>query len=391
MPKKSKSSKKLLFKKKLSLPLVAFVILFAAVGVAALIRSFAATINGKLVYEYPPEGSANTTYIYSSDGSGQNKAQVNNIPLEGGELTRSSDGSFVSYWGACPDIGPCVSKIDGSATYVPSQGNSPCNANNYRYQYEGDGLKHNLTPRGLPRLSYVWTRWHCVDGTPQNQVDSTIYSVDADGQNKSTLVAPTSGTTYNFLNWSPDDNDLYFIRQNVKDFSIMDLMVRQPGSVVKLLAAGIIGYSVSGDGTKIVYGMDNNTARGTFIMNSDGTNKVKFSNSALFYDTQPQLNNDGSWLVYLHRNLTTNIYQLKAIRTDGSTSRVLDSAYDTQSSNVRGIYNIKWSPTYDWIAYAWEDQTSAKLQVRKIKLDGTSKTTLLTFPYSNHNSTTFDW
>ncbi len=272
MPKKQTVKRKsILLLSTKRMRIITFTIIFAAVGAAFLLKSFAATTNGKFIYQ-----TSNGIFAQNADGTGLNQVTSNQsyyLPI-----IRHPNGQYVAY--AYYDKisstyqGKVVT-IDGktSTTFYTARACS-----NYYSDFFNHAAFRSTLDGTQPRLVFTFTtvKWRDAQcSTSYTPVSTQIMAIDADGS-KPTIFVTKAGYEFSDVNWSVDGK-IYFKRCNQTTF-VCDLVVRETDGTRKVLISNLSTYVLSGDGTKILFNTADHPSA-IYGINSDGTNKwTIFSN-----------------------------------------------------------------------------------------------------------------
>lgn len=375
MVKKARAAKnkKLSFKKKLPLPLVIFVLLFAVVGVTALIRSFAATSNGKIVYE-----NWLTSYgIFASEADGHDLSQLSSSSSFNMPIKRHPNGQYALYAGSDYNsviIGK-VSAIDGSQTTTFATTMQCTNAYSERLNSASFNPNVNGTQPRLvfAKTKYKWSAATTCSGSPLSSTTQLI-ATNGDGSNKVVLYSGsgdiddvtwgTNGKVY--FTWCP-------IGINASNCA---LKVHNTSGSIDNLVTNVQDYLLSGDSSKIVYNGFGPSSTSNVIkqMNSDGTgNRTLMTNE---FSSGTDLGCVGySGHAFVYRGYTSGAWYLFYANDSGTIkNKVIDKGF---------VAHCDFSPSNDKIAYS--GSTNSILIVNSSDLSG--KTKLIT----NSRADYFDW
>jgi Tol biopolymer transport system component len=167
-------------------------------------------------------------------------------------------------------------------------------------------------------------------------------------------------------NLSPDGKKIVFQSwaTGSGEICVMDV---DGGNVVKLTNTGSYNDypSWSPDGTRIIFVSDRDGNDEIYAMNADGTNQRRLTNTALA-DWWPRWSPDGTKILYQEEDGTK--YVIKIMDTDGTDSRILiNVTYDCNWPS--------WSPDGTKIVFhSWADPNQAEIYIANA--DGTNITRL---------------
>lgn len=168
--------------------------------------------------------------------------------------------------------------------------------------------------------------------------NSDIYIMNEDGSELTNLTN-TSDKNELYPVWSPDENKIYFLRQESSKFYLYVMNIDGTGQT-KITTEAIynMSYAVSPDGTKIAFTGDDGD-REIYVVNTDGGGLTNLTNN-LSQETNPAWSPDGQWIAYIFTNSSnkTNICNMKS---NGS-----NNYFVTEILEGDVVQNFKpyWSP-----------------------------------------------
>ncbi|MBH8566957.1 PD40 domain-containing protein [Nostoc sp. CENA67] len=273
-------------------------------------------------------------YLMNADGSGQRNLTKN--PLRDFYPTWSPNGkqiAFVSEYNSTINI--YLMNADGSKRTLLTKdvihNDSPSWSSNgqqiafagsrgfYVINANGSGLIP-LQDNNLP-LYPVWSpdgKRILLASSGCNLSEFEIYTVNADGTQKISLLKKSTKNSIYRLAWSPDGKQIIFVSKDCQNDSSQLYIMNANGSKLRRLLSinYFINPSWSPNSKQIALDFDSNI----YVMNADGsklTNLSKKSKPSKYYDEHPVWSPDGKKIAFESSTLESvdNIYVMKA---DGS-------------------------------------------------------------------------
>jgi Tol biopolymer transport system component len=243
--------------------------------------------------DHPFSGSAEI-YVMNADGTAQTRL-TNNTEDDSCPVW-SPDGNRVAFQSIRNDLYYQVYVMNSDGSNQVNISNS--NTNDGQPSWSPDGTK----------IAFTSERDH--PGTP------SIYVMNADGSNQTRLTFSAAGIRDEQPAWSPDGTKLLFT-------STRDSVVES--------------WQETGEEGGIVNRTAVHTNKEVYLMNADGSNQVKLTNS-LENDDSPAWSNDGTKIVFRserERDGCDPVQQVWVMNTDGSSQVDL-------SNNWLGDYCPNW-------------------------------------------------
>ena len=213
-------------------------------------------------------------YILNSDGSG-----LSNLTSQNGDNlypTFSPDGNTLLYWKLTENTEwpPLCDIYLQNLSGGPAMNLTREKGFNCFPQYSQDGLK----------IVFISRR--------ENDVDYSLYVMNADGSEPHRIFAAESGRMVTFPKFTPDGNRIVFlyysVSTNQKDTDIC--IINTNGSGFRNLTSSPYrdwGTVLSSDGSKIVFESDRDGNDEIYMMTIDGGNLTRLTNSPQRTDMQP--------------------------------------------------------------------------------------------------------
>jgi TolB protein len=186
-------------------------------------------------------------------------------------------------------------------------------------QNEGNASYPKFSPNGK-QIAYC----------KSNGVNENIYKMDINGNNNQLIIRDAFSP-----NWSPHGDKIAYLSSGT-DRSSQIFVANADGSGQKQLTSSVspewwdTGFPRDGnedpqwtlDGKKIVYVSWENIKPEIFIMNVDGSNKIRLT-TAEFRDESPKVTPDGHYILFSSRRSDTMNGGICIMELDGSNKKVL--------------------------------------------------------------------
>lgn len=320
----------------------------------------------------PPESKETTSTAAAGNQASQKKGSKGKSGSKtggtSGEATETPSGPYAPPTSTLPnDFIVFVSERDGNREIygMSSMGKNVLN------------LSQNPTPEFLPRLAPSKTAIMFVRG---DQSDSEIVIMNIDGSNKHqiTVDAPVEI----FPKWSPNGAKIAYLAK--KDFETTLYVIDTDGGNQRKLADGgvITSFSWSPDSQKVAYAQTalDNKSRSTYLVNIDGTDKVKLTGEVGAFDDNPTWFPTGGKVAFVSSSeKTSHQPYLYVVNEDGTDKRTL-----------RGSPTQRFIFSPDGLRIAFEGGEPENSYIGVMNTDGSSEMALTT-PTQGQSQIPFMW
>jgi Tol biopolymer transport system component len=239
--------------------------------------------------------------IFTMNADGSDLQQLTNDPAYDAWPTWSPDGSQIAFM-SDRSGNPDIYVIDADGSNIRQLTDDPAND--------------------------IWPDWS-PDGTQiafpsRRDGNFEIYVINPDGTNLQRLTN-TPGHE-DFPTWSPDGTRIVFSRAEGDDGTFI---INADGSgEQKLLDISVLEPAWSPDGTRIAFASDHEGFRGIYVMDADGENMQKLSNTT-HGENCPTWSPDGTQIAYASwRQSTGEIYIMNAEGTN--RHKITNNTYEEE-------------------------------------------------------------
>jgi Tol biopolymer transport system component len=249
---------------------------------------------------------------------------------------------------------------------VYTSGNGSSSIDVYRLNISTGANQRLTNVLGELQFRYVTSVACSPDGQHIAFTGRDLYRIRSDG---SDLTTWNIGASPSGVAWSPNGIQLAidgYGLPNGSDGSDIGI-VAASGNLLQVITRNernelLFSPSWSPDGSKLVFVYEFGTTRGIGIMNADGSNSARLTES-MFFDSTPRWSPDGSNIVFSSNRGRSDAYDIYVIQSDGTNLRPL-----TQNSGSN--LNPVWSPDGSYIAFTSE--LNGVRNVYTMNLDGSN-------------------
>jgi len=206
---------------------------------------------------------------------------------------------------------------------------------------------------------------------PKSDYHQKIFLINSDGTNQRNIVDLGPWDSSN-PTWSPDGTKIAFVSNRPANYlyNYLDsgpggiyVMNVNSGNPVILTAGGYPAWSP--DGTRIAFASSTDGHTQIYVINSDGTNRIKITNTD-FDVWSPTWSPDGTRIAFdANRIGNDETYEIYVMNEDGTNlTRLTDTSFRSQSP--------AWSP--DGTKIAFDSTRDGKYEIYVMNADGSNQT-----------------